>query len=431
MLKSIEIKNFESHKHTVIKDFSEGLNLFRGESMAGKTSIIRALKLAAYNQFEPKSLRTGETKCEVIVTTDKGTVEVHRGPKINFWKITPLGQPPLTFDKVGKNIIPEAARIIGLNIVRLGDADIPVNIMDQLESHFMLKSIAGEEVSGSLRAQVIDEISGLSGIEGVIKAVSLDNHRFGREIKENEDKMGEAQAQMHDEQALVQEQSTLESAEQTLKHHDDCLKASIDAQALLDGYNRESEEFKTAEDAIMAIPDVDNAKAHLDNADVSADRARQAGEIYEAGTSTGQKIADVENSLNAIPDAEQALTLTTAATDSLTKAEQMQDVLDDYQRVAQETAQLNADVETLEQMGDPTAHIEAAKTALEAVTRCSVVQTGAKTLQGQITALEGRIRLKDTELKKAEADRDAILAQVKVCPLTLKPVSKECLEGAK
>lgn len=42
MIKQIEIKNFQSHKHTII-DLSKGINIFVGTSNHGKSAIIRAL----------------------------------------------------------------------------------------------------------------------------------------------------------------------------------------------------------------------------------------------------------------------------------------------------------------------------------------------------------------------------------------------------
>ena len=431
MLKRLEIKNFESHKHTVIEGLSEGLNLVRGESMAGKTSIVRALKLAAYNDFDPKSLRTGETKCEVFVETDKGTVRVIRGPKINAWEVIPIGQPPMAFDKVGQKIIPEAARVMGLNIVRLGDADIPVNIMDQLESHFMLASMGGQDATGSLRAQVIDEISGLSGIEGVIKAVSLDNHRFGREIKENELKMEEAQAQMHDEQALVKEQVILESAEQELTKHNDCLKASQDAQVLLDGYNKIATEAQVTEVALNAIPDVDAAGVYLDAVNDRVNRAERAGEIHAAAVNTQQEITEAEGKLATMPDADEALKQIQEAEEALEVAGKMETMLVGYQKVAERTAELNANVEALEQMGDPQKHLEAAQKALQALEKAQAILVAITSTELKMGTVQDRLKANELALKKAEVERDAILAQIKVCPVTLGPVTPECLKKAK
>lgn len=49
MITKIEIKNFQSHKNTVL-DFTHGVNVFCGESDNGKTAIIRAVRWVAENR---------------------------------------------------------------------------------------------------------------------------------------------------------------------------------------------------------------------------------------------------------------------------------------------------------------------------------------------------------------------------------------------
>lgn len=48
MLKSISLKNFQSHKDTHL-EFHPGINVIVGDNRAGKTSILRALYVAAFN----------------------------------------------------------------------------------------------------------------------------------------------------------------------------------------------------------------------------------------------------------------------------------------------------------------------------------------------------------------------------------------------
>ena len=79
MLKKIEIKNFESHAHTVYDNLSAGLNLFRGESDSGKSSSLRAVCVCAYNRWDEQMLRIGEKHSEILVETDKGSVKTIRG----------------------------------------------------------------------------------------------------------------------------------------------------------------------------------------------------------------------------------------------------------------------------------------------------------------------------------------------------------------
>lgn len=474
MIKSIEIKNFESHEHTILSDFSSGLNLIRGESNCGKTAIVRALKLVAYNEYDPKSLRIGASECEVIVKTDKGMVKVIRGPKTNLWEVTPLGKPTISFDKVGVKIVPEAARILGLNMVKLGDADIPVNIMDQLESHFMLASVGGKDVSGSLRAQVIDEISGLSGIEGVIKAVSLDNHRFGREISENEEKMKEAHKQLHDQEELDKESKILESAELSITTYEQCMIASEDAQSLVENHNTTSKNVKYAEDVLSSIPDFETAKVCLDSSRDLLVKSSKAEEINKTSLATTQKVDQIELRLGSIPDVDQASSLVEDAKQIIQVSSKMETNLKEHQRISERVVVLESNLnslpktdeaivlienakqkvqgagimqsrldgygaisdktqELIEKMGsyseeDPLIYLKASQNALETSQRLEGVLSGIRSVQGQIGALEDRLEANGRVLTEAESNRDTILASVKVCPLTLKPVSKQCLE---
>jgi hypothetical protein len=48
-------------------------------------------------------------------------------------------------------------------------------------------------------------------------------------------------------------------------------------------------------------------------------------------------------------------------------------------------------------------------------------------LQASLLGLQTRLENKDKELKEAEKERDELLASIKTCPLSLRPVSKECL----
>jgi DNA repair exonuclease SbcCD ATPase subunit len=215
MIKKIELWDFECHEHSVLEDFDSGLNLIFGESDSGKTSIVRALRLVAYNDFNPACVRLGAKNCQVRVETEKGWVHVTRG-KDNIWRTCRTGETEQEFTKIGKNILPEASKILGLKIVELGDMSLPVNIMDQNEGHFMLNELGGNNASGSMRAQIVDEISGLSGIEGLIKEVSLDRHRFGRTVKENEDRAKELMATMHDQSVLDAEKKILDEVDELM-----------------------------------------------------------------------------------------------------------------------------------------------------------------------------------------------------------------------
>lgn len=71
-IETIELNNFQSHKHTIIECHPE-LNVFVGESGHGKTAIQRALSFV----FEGKKggqnyIHKGETECSVTLTLSNG-----------------------------------------------------------------------------------------------------------------------------------------------------------------------------------------------------------------------------------------------------------------------------------------------------------------------------------------------------------------------
>lgn len=431
MLKTIEIKNFESHKHTVIDNLSDALNLIRGESNVGKSSILRALQLAAYNVFDPKSVRIGESKCEVTVTTDKGTVKVIRGPKTNYWEVCPIGEKKLEFEKVGVKIVPEAARVIGLQMVHLGDKDIPVNIMNQLESHFMLASIGGEDASGSMRAQVIDEISGLSGIEGVIKDVSLDNHRLGRGIKDAEDKMEETRKQLHDDTVLQQEAAVLDETEKVLADYDSYEKACEDARTLLHDWNKDVIESNNIEDTLNAMPDIDSAKDCIESAEEASRQKKAASELETTASSVKQSIESVTARLAAMPNIKSVSVLIKTCDESVVSSAAVKKLNAEYQSVKDMIDKVTLKLEKFASIKDPTEMIAKADEIHGRLARAEALLSEAQGIMDEMIEVDEKLKSVDSQADKALKERDSILATIKVCPLTLKPISKECLEEAK
>jgi hypothetical protein len=382
MLKRIEVTNFESHVHSVLEDLHPGVNLIRGDSNSGKTALIRALKMTAYQDFDPKSVRIGTTKCEVLVKTERGTVKAIKGPKSNLWEVTPNGQPARFFDKVGKQPVPDATKIIGLNIVKLGDLDIPVNIMDQLESHFMLSSIGGKDASGSVRAQIIDEVSGLAGIEGIIKAVGLDNHRDGREIKVLEDQMETIRSQLHDVKKIEAEAVLLATAEKLLQNH-------TQQSALAD--------------AMFVVQ----------------------SELY----SLDNLIEDLENKLKKMPSVQNVRRLLDIITTAKVKIDAMATLQSDYHKVVSEIQQLELRQHDIRKKGSPAKSILAISTLIERIKDMKQLGLDLSTDDNVIRAAESRLAGIRQKMAENDALKSEILKTVQVCPLSQKPISPKCLEG--
>lgn len=432
MLKSIELINFESHEHTVISDIPEGFTLIWGDSDAGKTSIVRALKLAAYNIFDQKSVRVGKKFCEVKVTSDKGVVHAKRGKNVNEWIVTPNGKTPLVFDKVGKGVVPAATEVLGLSMVTLGETDIPVNIMDQDESHFLLSELAGKKASGSSRAQIIDEISGLSGIEGLIKSVSLDNHRIGREVTQLTEKINETLDQMHDKDEILKEKSVLTSVKNLIDQKK-TLECAVDiCNDLLSRSTRNKELMSSIGDQIDSIPDTESANNHLESIGGSVSKIASANSIMDSYSSQKETVKGMLENMDKIPDVDQVIGLIDGLQSKILTHDRMESIISRHNsekdQVGSISDKIEKEIPDCDSVEDITTNIQS---MLDKLDKC--LQINDLNLQNKSNLLESKEKLSevDKHLLEAQNEESKAMSEVTVCPLTLRPVSGDCLKASK
>lgn len=427
MLKRIEIWNFEAHEHTIIEDLDEGLNLLCGESNSGKTSIVRALKLAAYNEFDPASVRVGTKKCKVMVESDRGKVTVERGNKVNLWTVEPKGGKKEELRAVGVAIVPQAAEVIGLKMVKLGDVDVPVNIMDQLESHFMLSSVGGDKASGSMRAQIVDEISGLSGIEGVIKDVSLDRHRSGREIKKTEDDMNERIEQLHDEEKIAKDEQILKEAERLEEENKECLETAEHLGELYSECVSEAAVIKDLEAKAAELPDTERAKRESERAEHALTKSVAGQKTYEESQRVAEEVEILETRQAELDKFGDPSTYMGDCTEALGLAKAASELHTEAVKVQREVKTRET---WLEGVRDPSEAIQTASKLLDKAKMANDLFAESVIVGGVERGLMDDMEALDKRLVDLEAQKQQLLKEVKVCPLTLGPVSQECMEQA-
>jgi len=132
MLRSLEIKNFQSHSNSRL-DFHPGVNAIVGVSDSGKSAVLRALHWCRENRptgeahisrwiKNTKGEVSGE--CEVSVETAKGTVTRLRTPKFNGYYVNQL-----EFKAIRTDVPVEVAS--AFNFGR-------VNVHRQLDAPFLL-----------------------------------------------------------------------------------------------------------------------------------------------------------------------------------------------------------------------------------------------------------------------------------------------------
>lgn len=179
-IKNVELINFQSHNHTEI-EFDRGLNVILGNSDAGKTAILRAIKWALFN--EPKGdyfIRQGERDVSVKVTFSNGVViERSRTPSKNSYYLLDAEGQEMRFEGFGLDVPKEITDAIQMYKISLDNSNnkVILNIAEQLDGPFLLNDQA------SMRASAIGRLIGVNYVDDALRTVVRDNKRINQEIE--------------------------------------------------------------------------------------------------------------------------------------------------------------------------------------------------------------------------------------------------------
>ena len=168
MIKSLSLRNFQSHKHTEIS-FSPAITVIVGTSNSGKSAIFRALEWIRINRPRGTSfIRNGsDGHCCVELVLDVEGKEVkivreRKGDSVNKYVVG---------DEVHKALgasVPEEV----LSVLGLGD----LNVQKQLEQHFMVL-----DSPGSI-AQKINTVSKIEEADKIKSVLSSKGRKTASEI---------------------------------------------------------------------------------------------------------------------------------------------------------------------------------------------------------------------------------------------------------
>ena len=184
MLDKIVLKNFQSHKDTVL-ELHPGVNTIIGTSDGGKSSIIRAIGLVQENKpdgdaFVSHWLRNKKDNltgnAEVVIETGNHVVTRVKG-KVNQYLLD--GEEMTAFGRGG---IPEAIT----SALNLSD----LNYQGQSDNFFMLRQTPGEVVKMLNRyvdLEIIDQT--LSRADSAIRKIRQEQNSKAEQVKDLEGKL--------------------------------------------------------------------------------------------------------------------------------------------------------------------------------------------------------------------------------------------------
>ena len=131
----LHIKNYQRLEDLTI-ELKPGINLISGSSNNGKSSTIRAVRDFIFNKISKDKIRHGQD--EVIVELD--TAKAIRDKKGVIYEVD--GN---TFEKVGRNILPEIKDKFNIDELVINGVVIKPNFWFQMDKPFLLDKTAGQK----------------------------------------------------------------------------------------------------------------------------------------------------------------------------------------------------------------------------------------------------------------------------------------------
>lgn len=134
MISSVEVRNFQSLRDVRVR--IGRFTVVTGPSNTGKSALVRAIRLLAFNARGSSFVTRGQKTATVVMTGDDWRVEVSRGGRDSYTiQVGEDGGAPHVFTKLGGKV-PE--QVTGL--LRLAE----VNFAGQLDRPYLLDQTGGE-----------------------------------------------------------------------------------------------------------------------------------------------------------------------------------------------------------------------------------------------------------------------------------------------
>lgn len=209
MIKSIHLRNFESHRNTFL-EFSPGINIIAGASNHGKSSIIRGLywikdnkpsgtPMVSFWNRDSKNNPKKSTYVEIVLS-DGNTIRRERSPEMNGYI---LGDTKL--EAIGMIVPEEITKVLNLS---------DINMQYQFDRPFLLDESSSEVArlfNRTIRLDIIDRVQ--QKAEDLRKSIN-------RDIKNSEERIAALSKQ-------IESYSWIEKAEPLVTELEELIK-SID-----------------------------------------------------------------------------------------------------------------------------------------------------------------------------------------------------------
>lgn len=244
MIKSVEIKNFQSHPDTKI-DFTDGLNVLTGSSRSGKSTIRRAIMWVITNRPSGNGIVSwwikkddkikGETK--VTITLDNGTIISRvKSDKLNAYIINDK-----VLEAVATGVPEEITEAFNMS---------DINMSGQFDAPFLISQSAGYV------AQYLNGIVNLEDADYFQSEVESRRRKCVQETEVTNKKITELSKQVHTFDWL----DTAEALIERIKKRSTKIQ---DKEAAFSKVQKLHDEYTTAQETVDKLSGVTLAGASL------------------------------------------------------------------------------------------------------------------------------------------------------------------------
>lgn len=206
MLTKVEIENYQSHKKTVL-EFIPGTNVIIGETDAGKSVILRAIRWVAENRPLGDGFRSewgGDTKV-TLHTSEGNVIERIRTASRNEYIVNGM-----VLEAFGA-AVPEEV----INVLQLDSA----NIQTQRDGPFLLAATPGEA------ARLLNKAASIDDIDRTISELKKSQNKLDSNIKHYRSQLLESNQQMEQYSDIPIIENKLKSAEELEKIREEKARA--------------------------------------------------------------------------------------------------------------------------------------------------------------------------------------------------------------
>lgn len=277
MIKSVVIKNFQSHKDTTI-EFDPGVNVIKGSSSNGKSSILRALGYVINNKpigmrhisYWAKHKKTITDECRVTINFDDCSVARIRGD-INGYQIDD-GKPLEAIESGVPQQVTDACRIS------------EINIQKQLDAPFLLSSSSGQI------SQFFNRIMKLEDADEYQSAIESKRRKCNSDIKQVEEQIPILTASLNEFNWIAEAEVLLKE----LAEMDDNLQALNASINLLKKYSKDITDFTERVNASIFYKEAESILEMVAN---SIDKIQSVKKEKTSLTSIVDKITALQDSI--------------------------------------------------------------------------------------------------------------------------------------